>query len=102
MGMWPYDTLISGIFIPYFHKHGEDAIPFLVNGQISSRAFLSLYKNDPTIKPLDEMEDEAKRKLKKSVIALFPEKTPEQMVTACKIIYTIGVASQYVTQEGDV
>lgn len=84
---WPYQGLIDEIFLPYFQKHGESAIPFLVDGQISSLAFLSAYR---FINPIETMPEKEKKEMKQYVIELFPEKTTEQKLQACKIIYTIG------------
>lgn len=87
---WPFtgkDGTIENVFLPYFHEKGEVAIPTLVNGIVSRQAFLSAYKNLP---PIEEMEESAKKEMKKYVIELFPEKTSDEMVDACKIIYTIG------------
>jgi len=75
------------IFIDYFHKHGESCLPFLVNGKISSKVLLSAYNRLP---PIEEMPPHEKSEMKKFVIDLFPEKIPQEKVTACKIIYTIG------------
>jgi hypothetical protein len=83
----PYDSLIKKVYIPHFHQHGESAIPFLVNGLLSSKVFLSVYK---TLPPIEEMEKKEKDEMKKYVRDLFPNKTPEEKLNACKIIYTIG------------
>lgn len=42
---YPFDDMIAKIFLPHFHKHGENSFVFLVNGNISSQAFLSFYKD---------------------------------------------------------
>lgn len=92
---WPFDELLVKIYIPYFHQHGEAALKFLVEGQISSKSFLSVYKEMP---PIEELSDIEKKKLKETAIALFPEKSVEELVSACKIIYSIGTISQYVNE----
>lgn len=84
---WPYDSLIEKVYIPYFHRHGEPSIPFFVNGLLSSRVFLSAYKNLP---PIDKIEKKEKDEMKKYVRDLFPNKTPQEKLDACKIVYTIG------------
>ena len=87
---WPFtgkNGLIEKVYLPYFHKHGELAIPHLVNGSISKMAFLSAYKELPSI---EEMPDKEKKDMKQFVIDTFPEKTPEEKIEACKIVYTIG------------
>lgn len=87
---WPYDSLIKKVYIPHFHQNGESAIPFLVNGLLSSKVFLSAYKN---LSPIEQMEKKEKDEMKKYVRDLFPNKTPEEKLIACKIIYTIGSLS---------
>lgn len=84
---WPYDDLIEKVFIPHFHQKGESAIPFLVNGIISSKCFLSAYKK---VAPIEEMLKKEKDEMKKYVRDLFPNKTPQEKLDACKIVYTIG------------
>lgn len=84
---WPYDELIEKIYLPCFHKQGEGIIPFLVNGAISKAAFLSAYKKLP---PIEKMPNEEKHEMKQYARALFPNKTPQEKLDACKIIYTIG------------
>lgn len=87
---WPFsgkDGLIEKIYLPYFHKHGEGAIPFLVKGTISRMAFLSAYKTLPT---MDKMEETEKKEMKLFVNELFKGETPQFRLQACKIVYTIG------------
>lgn len=91
----PFDELIAKVFIPHFHKYGEDSFRCLVNGNVSSVSFLSVYKS---LEPIEKMESVAKKNLKMLCIKMFPEKTPAEMITACKIIYTIGVISQYINE----
>lgn len=82
-----YDGLIKENFMPYFHKHGESSIPFLVEGKISSMVFLWAYRK---LAPIEKMPKNEKDDLKKYVRNLFPNFTPKQKLNACKIIYTIG------------
>lgn len=84
---WPYAGLIYTVFLPYFQKHGEQAIPFLVDGNVSSMAFLSAYKSLP---PIDQMEEKEKREMKLYIISLFPNKTTAEKLDACRIVYAIG------------
>lgn len=93
---WPYDTLIAKVYLPYFQNHGEASLRFLVDGKMSSQSFLAIY---PTLPPLEELKEKEKKNMKKTVIEMFPEKISEELVTACKIVYTIGVVSQFVTEE---
>lgn len=87
---WPFtgnNGLIEKVYLPYFYKTGEAAIPFFVNGIISRQAFLSAYKDFP---PIEEMPENHKKEMKRYVIDLFPNKTIQEKLEACKIIYTLG------------
>jgi len=79
--------LIENVFLPYFHKHGEEAIPFLVNSRVSRLAFLSAYEKLPPIEAMDEKE---KKEMKKYIIDLFPNKTIQEKLEACKVVYALG------------
>jgi hypothetical protein len=79
--------LIENVFLPYFHKKGEDAIPFLVNSRVSRLAFLSAYEKLPPIEAMDEKE---KKEMKKYIIDLFPNKTIQEKLEACKVVYALG------------
>ena len=57
--------------------------------QASARAKSDLEKYK-SLEPIEKMPEKEKKEMKKYVISLFPEKTPEEKVEACKIIYTIG------------
>lgn len=84
---WPFDSLIKDVYLPHFQKYGEEAIPGFVNGIVSRQAFLSAYKD---LSPIETMDEKEKREMKAYVISLFPEKTAQDKLEACKIIYTIG------------
>lgn len=84
---FPTKGLIDEVYLPYFNKEGERAIPLLVNARISRLCFLSAYKHLP---PIEQMEVKEKTEMKRYVINLFPEKTIQEKLEACKIIYTIG------------
>lgn len=83
----PLQSLIDEIFLPYFNKEGEKCLPFLVNSNVSKMCFLAAYK---TLPPIEEMSEKEKKEMKQYVIDLFPDKTVEEKLQACKIIYTIG------------
>jgi hypothetical protein len=70
-----------------FHAIGEEVIPFFVNCSLPKSIFLSKYESLP---PIETMPEKEKKEMKKYVISMFPDKTPEQKIEACKIIYTIG------------
>lgn len=84
---FPIKSLIDEVFLPYFQKHGEQAIPMLVNSSVSRVSFLSAYKHLP---PIEEMEEKEKREMKSYIISLFPNKTTQEKLEACRIVYTIG------------
>jgi len=74
-------------FIGEFQKHGESVLPFQVNSTLMSKLWLSKYKSLP---PIEEMPEHEKHEMKKYVISMFPNKTIQEKLDACKIIYTIG------------
>lgn len=84
---FPLKGLIDEVYLPYFQKMGEAAIPHLINSSVSRMCFLAAYKHLP---PIEQMPEKEKKEMKKYVIELFPDKTPEEKIEACKIIYTIG------------
>lgn len=87
---WPFTGkygLIENVYLPFFNKHGEAAIPHLVNSKVSRLAFLSAYKELP---PIEQMAEKENKEMKQFVIETFPDKTPEEKIEACKIVYTIG------------
>ena len=79
--------LIENVFLPYFHKHGEEAIPFLVNSRVSKMCFLSAYKK---LEPIEKMPEKEKKEMKQYIISLFPNKTIQEKLEACKVVYTLG------------
>lgn len=84
---WPFAGLIDEVYMPYFNRYGERAIPPLVGGSVSRMAFLSAYKRLP---PLSEMPEKEKTEMKKYVNDLFKNETPQFRLEACKIIYCLG------------
>ncbi len=84
---FPIKGLIEDVFLPYFHKHGESAIPFLVNTSVARTCFLSAYKHLP---PIEQMPEKEKREMKQFINDTFPGTTPQFRLNACKIVYTIG------------
>ena len=75
------------MYLGYFTAHGEKAIPVICNCKIPSDIVLMAYKKLPPIEDLPERE---KKELKQYVIETFPEKTVQEKLNCCKIIYTIG------------
>jgi hypothetical protein len=74
-------------FIEKFNKEGEAALPFLCESGVSVMAFMAKYKDFP---PIEELDPEEKTKMKKYAHEMFPGKTAEFKLRACKIIYVIG------------
>lgn len=84
--MKPVSDLID-FWLGKFHEEGEKIIPFFVNCQLPRTIFLSRYKSLP---PIEEMPEKEKKEMKAYVLAMFPEKSIEEKLIACKIIYTVG------------
>jgi len=74
-------------WISEFNKLGEQVLPFQVNSTVMKKLWLSKYKSLP---PIEQMPEKEKSEMKKYVISMFPNKTIEEKLEACKIIYTIG------------
>ncbi len=74
-------------YLEYFQQYGEPAIKTICNCVVPNKIILEEYKKLP---PIEQMPEKEKSEMKKYVIEMFPEKTPEQKVEACKIVYTIG------------
>jgi len=49
--------------------------------------FLEAYKK---LEPIEKMPDKEKKEMKQYVIENFPDKTTEQKLNICRIVYTIG------------
>lgn len=85
---FPFKSLIENVYLPYFHEKGEKALEYLCfSGSVAVKSFLSAYRH---LSPIEQMPEKEKQELKKYVLELFPTKTPEEKIQACKIIYTIG------------
>lgn len=74
-------------WIQKFNMRGEEVLPFQCNSSLMKMLWLSKYKELP---PIEEMPEKEKKEMKAYVINMFPKKTPEEKLEACKIIYTIG------------
>lgn len=83
----PFDDLIKNLYLPYFNEVGEKAIPFFVNTSVGKMAFLSAYK---TLEPIESMPENEKKEMWKYVNDLFPDKSEEEKLEACKIVYSLG------------
>ena len=75
------------MYLGYFAAHGEPAIVTICNCKVPSDIMLIAYKK---LVPIECMPEKEKKELKQYVIDLFPEKTTQDKLNCCKIIYTIG------------
>lgn len=74
-------------WIGKFHAKGEEMIPFFVNCRLPKMILLATYEK---LLPIETMPDKEKKDMKAYVNQMFPNKTIEERVEACKIIYTLG------------
>jgi len=74
-------------WINEFNRLGEQVLPFQCNSTLMKQLWLSKYKSLPSIETMPEKE---KKEMKSYVISMFPEKSIQEKLDACKIIYTIG------------
>lgn len=81
-----YKSLID-MYLGLFQAGGEPMLIAICNCKVPSDVILSEYKK---LSPIEEMPEKEKTEMKKYVIASFPEKTTQEKLEACKIIYTIG------------
>lgn len=74
----------------YQQLHGEESekyLKFMLESNISKLAFLDAYKKLP---PISEMPEKEKKEMKLYVHQLFPNKSVEEKLDACRVLYTIG------------
>ena len=74
-------------WIEQFNKFGESVLPFQCNSSLMKLLWLEKYKSLP---PIEEMPPNEKKEMKAYVISMFPNKTVQEKLDTCKIIYTIG------------
>lgn len=74
-------------YLRYFQEHGEAALTTICNCKVPSDILLVEYKKLP---PIEEMGEKEKTEMKKYVIELFPDKSVQDKLRCCKVIYTIG------------
>lgn len=75
------------MYLTWWNKTGIAGLPFLIDGQVSSRVLLIEYKKLP---PIETLSEDEQLDLVKFSIELYPEGTEEQRKKAMKITYTIG------------
>jgi hypothetical protein len=74
-------------WIEEFNKYGEQVLPFQCNSSLMKLLWLSKYKSLPEFSSQPENE---KKETMAYIINMFPNRTPEDKLDFCKIIYTIG------------
>lgn len=74
-------------YLRKFNEIGEPFLKTICNCKVPSEIMLSEYRKLP---PIEQMPDKEKKEMKAYVIAMFPEKTIEEKLICCKVIYTIG------------
>lgn len=79
---------IMAHYLNSFEMKGEVILKSICNCVVPSQIVMSYY---PNVMPIEQLPDEKKRDLKKTVIAMFPEKTPQELIQCCKIIHTMGI-----------
>lgn len=75
------------LYLDLFQKDGESVLKSICNCSIPSMVVLDAYKK---LTPIEQMPEKEKKEMKQYVISLFPNKTIQEKLDACKIIYTIG------------
>jgi hypothetical protein len=78
---------IRQFWVGEFNKFGEQVLPFQCNSTLMRSLWMNKYKELP---PIEEMPEKEKKEMKTYVISMFPNKTIEEKLEACKVIYTIG------------
>jgi len=78
---------LMDMYLGVFQARGESALVAICNCNVPSQVVLSAYKKLP---PIEQMPDNEKKEMKQYVRETFPNKTAEEKMNACKIIYTIG------------
>lgn len=71
----------------YATTNYDGFMKWICTGTLPRRVFLDKYKK---LEPIETMPDHEKKEMKKYVIALFPEKSTQEKLECCKIIYCFG------------
>lgn len=74
-------------YLGLFNTGGEKTLIAICNCRVPTMVFLEEYKK---LSPIEEMPEKEKYEMKKYVISLFPNKTVQEKLDACKVIYCIG------------
>jgi len=74
-------------WIGEFNKFGEQVLTFQCTSTLMKKLWLDKYKSLP---PIEQMLEQEKKEMKMYVTSMFPGKSVEEKLDACKIIYTIG------------
>lgn len=78
---------LIALYLQKFYEIGEPFLKTICNCSVPTKIILSEYVKLP---PIESMPDKEKKEMKLYVIAMFPEKTIEEKLICCKVIYTIG------------
>lgn len=81
-----FKTLLQ-YYLSEFERVGEPILKTICNCSVPSTVILNAYKSLP---PIEMMDDREKKEMKQYVIETFPDKTIEEKLNCCKIVYTIG------------
>jgi len=68
-------------------KSYDSYMQWICTGTLPRKVFLAKYQS---LDPIEKMPEQEKKEMKKYVIALFPEKSTQEKLECCKIIYTFG------------
>lgn len=80
----------DGLFSEYlkmFNKDGEGFLKAVCNCKVPSDVILEKYKN---LVPIENIGEKEKQELWEYAGELFPDKTREEKLNCCRIVYTIG------------
>jgi len=78
---------IMSYYLSEFNRLGEPFLKILCSLNVPSQIVLWEYKKLP---PIETMNEKDKKELKTYIIQMFPEKTIEEKLNCCKIVYSIG------------
>jgi len=74
-------------YLGYFQAHGEAAIKVICNCVVPCKIILEEYRKLP---PIEMMPDKNKKEMKQYVLETFPDKSVEEKLQICKVLYTVG------------
>jgi hypothetical protein len=78
------ESLITEIYVPFFHEQGESAIKTICNSKVPMQVFLTAYQKVAPIPP-EEVEE-----LFAYATELYPEETEYFRNDVAKVVYTLS------------